>query len=282
MIRTCAKREKAFGCPRGISLDRNAKIRIKHLADCALAARQITRSAKAVFDALLWGFHNCKDGRCYPSYETIAERARCCRDTVCEAIKALERLGILSWINRIERIRTAAGVKVIRTSNAYAFRDPLPCHRSRRSESPTRTENPVSITILPALGTSLRGLASSSGVAPGLEAELPFFIDQFEDNFLHVIVAIGQQRALYEPEKRLAAMARRQQRKLTGQRQLPCDQIGYFAVYFDMGGAHDYSPKKKRVIRRPPVQTERTEGLRPPSFYHERGGKINVDLCVNS
>ena len=27
-----------------------------------------------VFEALLWGFHNCKTGLCFPSYEKIAEK----------------------------------------------------------------------------------------------------------------------------------------------------------------------------------------------------------------
>jgi hypothetical protein len=45
-----------------------------------------------------------KDGLCFPSYETIAERARCCRDTVYEAIIALEATGIFSWVNRIDRV----------------------------------------------------------------------------------------------------------------------------------------------------------------------------------
>jgi len=35
------------------------------------------------------GFHNSRDGRCFPSYEAIAKKADCNRDTVYEAIKAL-------------------------------------------------------------------------------------------------------------------------------------------------------------------------------------------------
>jgi DNA-binding GntR family transcriptional regulator len=49
-----------------------------------------------VLQALLWGFHNAATGRCFPSYETIAEQAACARSTVYEAINALERAGILS------------------------------------------------------------------------------------------------------------------------------------------------------------------------------------------
>ena len=40
-----------------------------------------------------------------PSYEAIAAKAECCRDTVCEAIKALAFAGVLTWVNRISRER---------------------------------------------------------------------------------------------------------------------------------------------------------------------------------
>ena len=56
-----------------------------------------------VLEALLWGFHNAVTGRCFPSYERIVKRARCARSTVYEAIRALERVGILTWVNRIVR-----------------------------------------------------------------------------------------------------------------------------------------------------------------------------------
>jgi hypothetical protein len=53
--------------------------------------------------------------------------------TVAEAIKALEDAGVLSWVNRIKRVREAAANlfdgrgwrwRVIRTSDAHNFRDP--------------------------------------------------------------------------------------------------------------------------------------------------------------
>ena len=83
---------------RRIPLDRNAKARIKvYVQGYNTRHRQpgqhhgpITRAYMDVFEALLWGFHNSQDGRCYPSYEAIADKAKCCRDTVYEAIKALE------------------------------------------------------------------------------------------------------------------------------------------------------------------------------------------------
>jgi len=110
---------------------------------------QVTAKALAVLEALLWGFHNARSGLCFPSYETIAEKAGCARSTVAEAIKALEEAGILSWVNRIVRVRERCedlfgkwGVRsrVIRTSNAYHFRDfgmagrPLPTSFSSKSD----------------------------------------------------------------------------------------------------------------------------------------------------
>ena len=65
----------------------------------------LTAKFVAVLGALLWGFHNAASGRCFPSYERIAERADCAGATVYEAIHALERAGILTWVNRIARIR---------------------------------------------------------------------------------------------------------------------------------------------------------------------------------
>src|SRR5208337_1361389 len=61
-----------------------------------------------------------------------AKAADCAVSTVAEAIKALEAVGILSWVNRIARIRErcedlfgnrGTRWRIIRISNAYHFRD---------------------------------------------------------------------------------------------------------------------------------------------------------------
>jgi Helix-turn-helix domain len=151
------RREKLFGEGRLLPLDRNAKARIMVLAR-ALMHRTgegkhygvLTAKFVAVLGALLWGFHNAQSGRCFPSYERIAEKADCARSTVYEAIRALEDAGILSWVNRIARIRewgpdlfgrAQNRWRVIRTSNAYTFVDPNPtnCGISSKSELPTGT-----------------------------------------------------------------------------------------------------------------------------------------------
>jgi hypothetical protein len=154
------KREKMFGLGRPRALDRNAKVRIMHWARC-LARRTergkaygvVTAKALAVLEALLWGFHNARSGLCFPSYERIAEAAGCARSTVAEALKALEDAGVLSWVQRIKRMREPCpdllGAKgwrwrVLRTSNSYAFNDPSPAGaqaNSSKSEKETGTPN---------------------------------------------------------------------------------------------------------------------------------------------
>ena len=113
----------------------------------------ITRAFLEVLEALLWGFHNSRSGVCFPSYEAIAAKAECHRSTVAEALKALEWAGVLSWQNRITRAvvrqrdlfgRWSSRWTVIRTSNAYVFRDPQPQLAgvpTAKSENPTGTQN---------------------------------------------------------------------------------------------------------------------------------------------
>ena len=158
------RREKLFGVGRPIALDRNAKARIMHLARCLSRRTEpgkaygvVTAKALAVLEALLWTFHNAKSGVCFPSYERIAEAAGCARSTVAEAIRALEDAGILTWVQRIKRIRERCADllgdqgwrwRVLRTSNAYSFRDPkkgaaapISAGFSSKSENPTGTRN---------------------------------------------------------------------------------------------------------------------------------------------
>jgi hypothetical protein len=134
------RREKLFGYGRPVPLDRNAKVRVMVLAralsrrtEAGKAYGVLTAKFLAVLGALLWGFHNAGTGRCFPSYEAIAERAGCARSTVYEAINALEEAGLLTWVNRIVRVReigrdlfgkVEGRWRVLRTSNAYAFVDP--------------------------------------------------------------------------------------------------------------------------------------------------------------
>jgi hypothetical protein len=134
------RRDKLFGDGRPCPLDRNAKARVMVYARALMRRTEkgraygaVTAKAFAVLEALLWGFHNARSGVCFPSYATIAERAGCARSTVAEALKALESAGLLTWVNRLVRVRERCPDlfgpngwrwRVIRTSNGYRFHDP--------------------------------------------------------------------------------------------------------------------------------------------------------------
>ena len=139
VVRT--RREKVFGPGRAVPLDGNQKARIAAYAKSWSGRNRqpgqhrgpITRAFLDVLEALLWGFHNSRTGCCFPSYERIAAKAECARTTVAEALKVLEWAGVLSWQHRITRVRERCRDlfghegwrwRVIRTSNAYVFRDP--------------------------------------------------------------------------------------------------------------------------------------------------------------
>ena len=128
------RREKVFGDGRPRPLDRNAKARVMAYARSFTRRTekgkhygQLTAKCLDVLQALLWGFHNARSGLCFPSLATIAEAAGCAPSTVAEAIKALEAVGILSWVNRIVRIRE-------RCEGRYSKnRGSLPCPMPTRS-----------------------------------------------------------------------------------------------------------------------------------------------------
>jgi Helix-turn-helix domain len=124
----------------------------------------------------VWGFHNSRTGCCFPSYELIAAKAECCRDTVYEALKVLEFASVLTWQHRIARIqvrecdlfgRWASRWRVLRRSNAYVFRDPqqrpagVP---ASKSENPAGTQNQEIqiLTVAPIEPDSLLGRALNS------------------------------------------------------------------------------------------------------------------------
>ena len=136
------RREKVFGPGRAVPLDGNAKARIQAYARAWSGRNRqpgqhkgpITRAFLDVLQALLWGFHNSRTGVLLPSYEAIADKAECARTTVAEALKVLELAGVLSWQHRHHPDPRGAARdlfghhgwrwRVIRTSNAYVFRDP--------------------------------------------------------------------------------------------------------------------------------------------------------------
>jgi DNA-binding MarR family transcriptional regulator len=163
MPATCPpRREKVFGSGRPLPLDREAKHRImtraralSHRTAKGRAYGVVTAKAIDVLEALLWTFHNAKTGLCFPSLDRIAEAAGCARSTVAEAIKALEAAGLLSWVNRLKRVRetvaglfgeAAARIRVMRTSNGYRLHDPKPARRPEISAKCSKSENPTRTT----------------------------------------------------------------------------------------------------------------------------------------
>jgi hypothetical protein len=191
------RREKVFGPGRAVPLDRNAKARIAAYARAWSARNRspgqhkgpITRAFLDVLQALLWGFHNSRSGVCFPSYERIAEKAECGRTTVYEAIKALEFAGVLTWQNRIVRVRERCSDlfgrdgwrwRVIRTSNAYVFRDPqsvnsrpVPSESGNRAGTPDQevSKSPLAPLIDPAspLERALARFGAALAAKEGIE-----------------------------------------------------------------------------------------------------------------
>lgn len=135
-------REKIFGDGRPVPLNRDEKIQLMARArglvrrtEAGKAYGVLTAKCLDVLQALLWQFHNARSGICFPSYETIAAAAGCARSTVGRALRALEKAGLLTWANRLKRVRvfckdlfgnSKAEIKVIRTSNGYRFNAPRP------------------------------------------------------------------------------------------------------------------------------------------------------------
>jgi hypothetical protein len=134
------RRAKVFGTGRVTALDRNAKARIECRMRVLMRRTephkhygQLTAKAVAVGLALLFTFHNSRNGRCFPGYVAIAAAADCHRSSVAEYIAALEDNGILTWDHRIKRVwEEETGLfgkrlrkRVVRTSNEYRFIDPI-------------------------------------------------------------------------------------------------------------------------------------------------------------
>ena len=178
-------REKVFGLGRPRALDRNAKVRTMHWARCLSRRTEkgraygvVTAKALAVLEALLWAFHNGRSGLCFPSYEKIAEAAHCARSTVAEAIKALEDGGVLSWVQRIKRVRVrcpdlfgADGVRVVpqRPSNAYHFNDPGGAGASANLNKKSASA-PKALRVIAAAAQARGHQISHEGVAGVLKA----------------------------------------------------------------------------------------------------------------
>jgi hypothetical protein len=172
-------RKKLFGMPPSSGIDRNQRHRVITFAKGWNAAHRepgqhigpITRTAMLVLRALLYDFANHQTGSCFPSYEAIAEKAGCARSTVAEALRILEFAGVLRIYTRLKR----AGGRVLRTSNAYVFRDMIPESENRPGTKSSKDSvispdvSPVKIIVLDpsnALDAALIALGRSTGGLP--------------------------------------------------------------------------------------------------------------------
>lgn len=124
------RRPKLFTDGRQRPMDRNDRSRLLFLAKAARRRGELTRAAVEIFETLLYRFANLRDGRCIPSYETLAEAAGCVARTVGRCLPALERLGFVAWAHRLRRVREpveglpgigASDWRVMRSSNSYSF-----------------------------------------------------------------------------------------------------------------------------------------------------------------
>jgi hypothetical protein len=82
----------------------------------------ITRTMEDTFGALMYYVE--KYGRVYPSLVGLAHMARCCKDSVVEALAGLEKLGFITRIRRLRTVDTALGFKTVQTTNAYLVHEP--------------------------------------------------------------------------------------------------------------------------------------------------------------
>jgi hypothetical protein len=86
-----------------VPLDRNARVRVMMVARALMrheAYGKISAKALAVLTALLWRFHNAATGKCFPVIRGDHRGRRLRQQHVYEAIRAVEQVGVLSWVNR--------------------------------------------------------------------------------------------------------------------------------------------------------------------------------------
>jgi hypothetical protein len=129
-----------FGEPQRRKLGREQIARILFLAE-ALGRRTRQKGQHGgvlkgkgldVLRALLRQFYCKATGECFPSYDTIADAAGCCRETVRQKLKALELLGIIEIIRRkvvatfVSAVHRVKFDVAIQTSNSYVFNFALP------------------------------------------------------------------------------------------------------------------------------------------------------------
>ena len=106
-------RHSIFGEGRRRPLDRERRARYTFLLNAHRSAGRLTADHLRVGEKLLKRLG--ADGRCDPSYETLATDAGCKARTARRATAQLRDLGLLRWERRLVR----AGWRAEQTSNQY-------------------------------------------------------------------------------------------------------------------------------------------------------------------
>ena len=124
-------------------LDRNQRAKLMHVA-MALEARtrakgrqngSVSRIGLMVLRSLLYTFLNGASGRCDPGYAAIMKATGLCKQSVRNALFALERCGLVRIMRRLQTVhvtrenpmtgRWESFLNVVQTTNAYAFDKPV-------------------------------------------------------------------------------------------------------------------------------------------------------------
>jgi hypothetical protein len=82
----------------------------------------MSRCAEEVFKALI--YLAGKYQRIFPSIKGLAYLARCCPQSVSDALNQLEALGIVTRHRRLKRVMTPLGFKTVQNTNAYEVHPP--------------------------------------------------------------------------------------------------------------------------------------------------------------
>ena len=159
-----------------LPLDRNERVRLLRQAE-ALEARTrakgrqngaVSRIGLTVLRVLIFHFLS-RSGRCFPSYDAIMRATGLCRQSVRNALKRLEAVGLIRVMRRLERRHIArecphtgewqSFITTVQSSNAYVFGPPyggaelLAPHSTSRSSFP----QPTPRGLLQALGLIVHG-----------------------------------------------------------------------------------------------------------------------------
>jgi Helix-turn-helix domain len=177
----------------------------------ALRADRIARGGLTAIDELVWRelafrFTNKKTGACFPSYETLAIHAGCCRRTIGNSIKRLRDAGWLRWRRRWWRRKLPGGIEVVADSNSYEVRIPRRWWRSIHEGKPCARTT----TLLILIGTSHLMNATRACFRSAPDVPTPPVPPSYGDNSLASIEDSGLRGSLARLKAAIDAREERQ------------------------------------------------------------------------